>query len=134
MTSTCIHTTRFTEFDISLFKSGKHFKLYEKLGSHLMEVDGEKGVYFAVWAPNAKYVSVIGDFNNWEKDEHPLFPRWDGSGIWEGFIPELKKGTVYKYMLEAVDGRHLEKGDPYAFSWEIPPRTASVVWDLDSES
>ncbi len=131
MTSTSIHITRFTEFDISLFKSGKHFKLYEKLGSHLMEVEGIKGVYFAVWAPSAKSVSVIGEFNDWDKDEHPLLSRWDGSGIWEGFIPEVKKGTVYKYMVEASDGRHLEKGDPYAFSWEIPPRTASVVWDLE---
>lgn len=130
-TNTSIHTTRFTEFDISLFKSGKHFKLYEKLGSHLMEVDGVDGVYFAVWAPSATYVSVIGDFNYWNKDEHPLFPRWDGSGIWEGFIPGLKKGTIYKYQISAQDGRHLEKGDPYAFSWEVPPKTASVVWDLE---
>jgi len=128
--TTSIHTTRFTEFDIHLFKSGKHFKLYEKLGSHLMEVDGEEGVYFAVWAPNAKHVSVIGDFNFWNSDEHPLFPRWDGSGIWEGFIPSLQKGTVYKYNIEAADGRKLEKGDPYAYAWEIPPKTASVVWDL----
>ncbi len=130
-TTTSVHTSRFTDFDISLFKSGKHFKLYEKLGSHLMEVDGVKGVYFAVWAPSAKYVSVIGDFNHWNKDEHPLFPRWDQSGIWEGFIPDVKKGTVYKYMVEAQDGRHLEKGDPYAFSWELPPKTASIVWELD---
>ncbi len=130
-TNACIHTTRFTDFDINLFKSGKHFKLYEKLGSHLMEVDGQKGVYFAVWAPGATYVSVIGDFNYWNREEHPLFPRWDGSGIWEGFIPDLKKGTIYKYQITAQDGRYLEKGDPYAFMWETPPRTASVVWDLE---
>ncbi len=130
-TKACIHTTRFTDFDINLFKSGKHFKLYEKLGSHLMEVDGQKGVYFAVWAPGATYVSVIGDFNYWNREEHPLFPRWDGSGIWEGFVPDLKKGTIYKYQITAQDGRYLEKGDPYAFMWETPPRTASVVWDLE---
>ncbi|MFT5165899.1 MAG: 1,4-alpha-glucan branching enzyme [Saprospiraceae bacterium] len=130
-TVTSIPTSRFTEFDISLFKSGKHFKLYEKLGSHLMEVEGSKGVYFAVWAPNAKSVAVIGDFNHWNNKEHPLFPRWDGSGIWEGFIPGLKKGTVYKYQVSSADGRHLEKGDPFAFTWEVPPNTASIVWDLD---
>ncbi len=127
---TSTNISRFTDFDISLFKSGKHFKLYEKLGSHLMEVDGLKGVYFAVWAPNATSLSVIGDFNHWNKYEHPLSPRWDGSGIWEGFIPHLKKGTIYKYHIAATDGRQLEKGDPFAFSWEVPPRTASVVWDL----
>jgi 1,4-alpha-glucan branching enzyme len=129
--SEVIHFSRFTEFDIQLFQSGKHFRLYEKLGSHLEEVDGVKGVYFAVWAPNAQRVSVIGNFNYWNKDAHPLAPRWDGSGIWEGFIPGLGKGDLYKYFIQARDGRPLQKGDPFARFWEIPPRTASIVWDDD---
>ena len=123
------HTTRFTDFDIHLFRSGKHFRLYEKLGSHLMEVDGKKGCYFAVWAPNAKSVSVIGNFNHWNHAEHPLFPRWDHSGIWEGFVPGLGSGTLYKYSIETPGGEVLEKGDPFAKMWEVPPLTASVVWE-----
>ena len=82
-----------TDFDIDLFKSGKHFRLYEKLGAHPIELDGQQGVYFAVWAPSAKAVSVIGDFNYWIEGEHPLNVRWDGSGIWEGFIPGVEIGT-----------------------------------------
>jgi 1,4-alpha-glucan branching enzyme len=77
----------FTDFDIDLFKSGKHYRLYEKFGSHIMTVDGVKGTYFAVWAPSAKAVSVIGDFNFWIEGDHKLNVRWDESGIWEGFIP-----------------------------------------------
>ncbi|MCZ6899685.1 MAG: 1,4-alpha-glucan branching enzyme, partial [Bacteroidetes bacterium] len=89
----------FTDFDIDLFRSGKHFKLYEKMGSHLTELKGVKGAYFAVWAPNAKKVSVIGDFNKWNGDDHQLLARWDGSGIWEGFIPNMRQGDVYKYKI-----------------------------------
>ena len=77
----------FTEFDINLFKGGKHYRLYEKLGSHPMEVDGEKGTYFAVWAPTAKSVSVVGDFNYWLEGDHKLFVRWDGSGIGKDLSP-----------------------------------------------
>jgi len=91
----------FTEFDINLFKAGKHFRLYNKLGSHLTEVDGVKGTYFAVWAPSAKSVSVIGDFNYWTAGEHKLNVRWDSSGIWEGFIPGVDKGTKYKYKIHS---------------------------------
>ncbi len=131
MTSSIQHTTRFTDEDIHLFRNGKHFRIYEKLGSHLMEVDGVKGCYFAVWAPNGKEVSVIGNFNHWNETNHPLFPRWDGSGIWEGFIPNITHGTLYKYHMLAPDGRHLQTGDPYARRWETPPNTASVVWELD---
>jgi len=120
-----------TDFDIALFKSGKHFRLYEKMGSHLVELDGQKGVAFSVWAPNAKSVSVTGDFNRWNPDSHPLKPRWDSSGIWEGFIPGLGKGTVYKYHIETQLGVALDKGDPYALLWETPPQTASVVWEFD---
>lgn len=121
----------FTDFDISLFKAGKHFRLYEKLGAHLTEVDGKKGSYFAVWAPSAKAVSVIGDFNYWNDNEHFLNVRWDGSGIWEGFIPDVQKGTKYKYkILSNHNNITTEKADPFAFLCETPPQTASVVWDL----
>lgn len=122
--------SRFSEFDIHLFREGKHFRLYEKLGSHLETVDGEEGVLFAVWAPNAERVSVIGNFNGWQKGQHALFPRLDSSGIWEGFVPDLGQGEVYKYHITSrVDGQELEKGDLYARRWEEPPRTASIVWD-----
>ncbi|MAO07135.1 MAG: 1,4-alpha-glucan branching enzyme [Alteromonas sp.] len=122
----------FTEFDIDLFKAGKHFRLYEKLGAHLTEKDGEKGVYFAVWAPSAKNVSVIGDFNYWIEGEHPLNVRWDGSGIWEGFIPGVQKGDKYKYKIHSSHNDiKTEKADPFALKCEHPPMTASVVWDLE---
>ncbi|NNK82376.1 MAG: 1,4-alpha-glucan branching protein GlgB [Flavobacteriaceae bacterium] len=122
----------FTEFDISLFKSGKHYNLYEKFGSHLVSVDGEEGTYFAVWAPSAKSVSVIGDFNFWLEGEHQLNVRWDESGIWEGFIPNIEKGATYKYKIHSNNNDlKTEKADPYARRCEHPPKTASVVWDDD---
>ena len=121
--------SRFTDFDIDLFKGGKHYRLYEKMGSHLTDCQGVAGTYFAVWAPSAKSVSVIGNFNFWDKDSHHLFVRWDSSGIWEGFIPHIGKGETYKFCIQAQDGRFLEKMDPYAQSFEVPPRTASIVWD-----
>ncbi|MEM0999452.1 MAG: 1,4-alpha-glucan branching protein GlgB [Bacteroidota bacterium] len=120
-----------TEFDIHLFREGKHFRLYEKLGSHILEVEGTQGVYFSVWAPNATRVSVIGNFNGWDRASHPLHHRWDSSGIWEGFIPAIGQGEVYKYHLTSREGgQELEKADLFAFAWEEPPRTASIVWDL----
>lgn len=121
----------FTDFDIYLFKEGNYFNAYEKLGSHIIDLNGTIGTYFAVWAPNAKQVSVMGDFNNWNKESHPLTARWDNSGIWEGFIPGIEKGTKYKYYIVSRYGYLLEKGDPYAFFWETPPATASFVWDLE---
>jgi len=121
----------FTDFDINLFKAGKHFRLYEKLGAHLAEVDGQKGTYFAVWAPSAKAVSVVGDFNYWTEGEHNLNVRWDGSGIWEGFIPGIDQGSKYKYKIHSHNSDiKTEKADPFAFYCETPPNTASVVWDL----
>ncbi|NMR32937.1 1,4-alpha-glucan branching protein GlgB [Chryseobacterium aquaticum] len=118
--------TLFTDHDIYLFKEGKHYKLYEKFGAHSVEKEGVKGVYFSVWAPNAKKVSVIGNFNNWNPQDHILFPRWDGSGIWEGFIAGLTWGTLYKYAIENL-GKILEKSDPYALSWEQNLQAASLV-------
>ncbi len=117
----------FSEFDVALFQAGKHFRLYEKFGSHELVVDGETGVYFAVWAPNAKSVSVTGNFNFWDKESHALYVRWDTSGIWEGFIPGLANGETYKYCIQASSGELLEKGDPFGFRWEVAPRTASIV-------
>ncbi|EAR01915.1 1,4-alpha-glucan branching protein GlgB [Maribacter sp. HTCC2170] len=131
MSKVIVHSL-FSEFDIDLFKSGKHFKLYEKLGSHPIEVDGKKGTYFAVWAPTAKSVSVVGDFNGWQENEHQLNVRWDESGIWEGFIPEIGHGTLYKYSIHSNNfGIATEKADPFAKFCEHPPKTASVVWEAD---
>jgi 1,4-alpha-glucan branching enzyme len=127
-----IRISRFTDLDIHLFREGTHCRLYEKFGAHFMEAGGQQGVYFAVWAPNASAVSVIGDFNFWNPEADPMDVRWDSSGIWEVFIPGPKQGQTYKYRItNAHSGEVLEKGDPYAFAWEIPPRTASVLWDLD---
>ena len=121
----------FTEFDVSLFISGKHFRLYEKMGAHILSLDKVEGTYFAVWAPNAQAVGVVGDFNEWNKEAHPLNKRLDDSGIWEGFIPQVGHGTVYKYGIKGYDGLEFEKGDPYANKWEHPPQTASIVWNSE---
>ena len=113
-----------------MFRSGKHYKLYEKLGSHVVEHHGVKGTYFAVWAPNANFASVIGNFNGWNKTEHPLSARWDGSGIWEAFVPNIGRGEIYKYFLRSNNGgAELEKADPFALFCEVAPKTASIIWD-----
>ncbi len=122
-----------TDHDVYLFKEGSHSRLYEKLGSHLRTVNDVAGVHFAVWAPNARHVSVMGDFNGWNNASHQLAARWDGSGIWEGFIPGIGNGSLYKYhIVSRHRGYRVDKGDPYAFAWELSHRTgsASVVWDL----
>jgi 1,4-alpha-glucan branching enzyme len=122
----------FTDQDIYLFKEGNHFRLYEGMGGRLGTKDGRNGAHFAVWAPNARSVSVVGDFNGWNGGENPLGVRWDGSGIWEGFVPGLGKGTVYKFhIVSRAQGYTVDKGDPFAFLWEVPPRTASRLWELD---
>jgi 1,4-alpha-glucan branching enzyme len=121
-----------TDHDIYLFKQGTHTRLYEKLGAHPVRKGGRDGVQFAVWAPNAQRVNVIGDFNDWSYDAHPLHPRLDHSGIWEGFIADVPNGAAYKYRLHS-HGRDFDKGDPYARYWEAAPRTASRVWEQPYE-
>ena len=120
-----------TDQDIYLFKQGSHFQLYDKLGNHPGTVQGEQGTHFAVWAPNAAQVTVSGDLNGWNREAHPLRPRLDGSGIWEGFIPGVGKGSCYKYRITSNRNQYcVEKGDPFCFCWEVPPRTGSRVWDI----
>jgi 1,4-alpha-glucan branching enzyme len=120
-----------TEDDLFLFNEGSHFHLYEKLGSHPIVVNGVRGAYFAVWAPNAREVCVKGDFNGWHDCGHHLSMKGN-SGIWEGFIPGMTKGSLYKYHIVNRDtGYAVDKADPFANSQETPPRTASVVWDTD---
>ncbi|HLI46440.1 MAG TPA: 1,4-alpha-glucan branching protein GlgB, partial [Geobacterales bacterium] len=120
----------FTDFDIYLFKEGRHYRLYEKFGAHLLELEGKLGCYFAVWAPNAKRVAVIGDFNGWNPNKHMLFKRNDGSGIWEGFIEEARLGDRYKYRIVS-DYYQADKADPFAIYSEKPPNTASIIWSLE---
>ena len=120
-----------TDFDLYLHSEGRHFTSYDKLGAHLVEVDGVKGVHFAVWAPNAYRVSVIGEFNGWDVRVHPMRRHID-AGIWELFIPGLDEWTLYKYDLRSqVNGYRTQKTDPYGFCDEMRPRTASMVVDLD---
>ncbi|HUK01610.1 MAG TPA: 1,4-alpha-glucan branching protein GlgB [Steroidobacteraceae bacterium] len=120
-----------TPQDIYHFREGTLFRAYEKLGAHLTEIGGTRGVRFAVWAPNAASVSVVGDFNGWNRVSHPLAPRWDHSGIWEGFVPGIGAGALYKYHVSSrASGHSVDKADPYGFRAERPPSTASVVWDL----
>ena len=121
-----------TEHDIYLFREGSHARLYEKMGCHLVNEGGVEGARFAVWAPNARSVAVIGDFNNWDPGAHPLHARDDGSGIWEGFVPHVRQGQAYKYRIHSNFHDHqADKGDPFAFYWEVPPQTASRAWRLD---
>ncbi|MFN0030689.1 MAG: GlgB N-terminal domain-containing protein, partial [Flavobacteriales bacterium] len=101
------------------------------MGAHLVKHEGEDGTAFAVFAPAAAKVEVIGDFNFWNGGEHPLYVRWDGSGVWEGFLPDAKQGMRYKYRIHGNDGKVYEKGDPYARRWETPPNTATIIWKDD---
>jgi len=124
--------SRLTDDDLYLFNEGTHSRLYDKLGAHLMEVQGVSGTYFAVWAPDADAVYVVGDFNGWNKESHPLRPR-TSSGIWEGFVPGVGQGVVYKYHIHSrFHGYRVDKADPFAVYCEVPHRTGSVVWDLSS--
>ncbi|KYP15925.1 1,4-alpha-glucan branching protein GlgB [Flavihumibacter sp. CACIAM 22H1] len=120
-----------TDEDIRNFQQGTHYSLYEKFGSHAIQVLDTWGIYFAVWAPNATSVSVKGNFNHWRNNEFELNPRWDNSGIWEGFIPNLGLGEVYKYRIKGFQGIEADKGDPFARFWEKRPLTASITWDTN---
>jgi 1,4-alpha-glucan branching enzyme len=120
-----------TEQDLYLFNEGRNYRTYEKLGAHLTSQNGEAGTSFSVWAPNAKAVSLIGTFNGWDPRSHPLRAR-ESSGIWEGFIPGVTKGSIYKFhILSNHHGHLVDKADPFGILHEKPPRTASVVWDLE---
>jgi 1,4-alpha-glucan branching enzyme len=120
-----------SENDLYLFNEGSHYRIYEKMGSHPIIDNGTAGTYFAVWAPNARQVFVTGDFNNWNQSSHPLYSRGQ-SGIWEGFIPGVGQGALYKYLIiSKYDGYKAEKADPIAFYHEKPPETASVVWNIE---
>ncbi len=121
----------FSDMDKYLFAEGNHERVYEKLGAHLTQLDGVSGVHFAVWAPNAKSVYLVGDFNFWHSTQHPMMSLGE-SGVWTRFEPGLGVGTLYKFRIETHDGHWLEKSDPYAFAAELRPQTASVVTDLDT--
>ncbi len=120
----------FTDEDLTNFKNGSHYSLYKKFGSHPLNVLNKDGYYFSVWAPNATKISVVGDFNNWNNDSHPLFVRLEKSGIWEGFIPGITEFTTYKFYIVGYEGAKLYKGDPYANYWEVRPGTAAKTVDL----
>lgn len=121
----------FTDETIRNFQQGTCYDAYRYFGNKQLEVLGVWGTYFAVWAPNATNVSVTGNFNHWDLEAHPLFVRLDQSGIWEGFIPHVERGEVYKYHIHGFEGRRLDKGDPYAHYWELRPGTASITWNFD---
>jgi 1,4-alpha-glucan branching enzyme len=122
-----------SDHDLYLFNEGSHFRMYDRLGAHPIRVEGKEGVLFGVWAPNAEHVSVIGDFNGWKPNVHALRPR-GSSGIWETFVPDVPLGSVYKFHVRSRErGYRADKADPYGVRHEIPPRTGSVVWNLDHE-
>jgi 1,4-alpha-glucan branching enzyme len=119
-----------TDEDVTNYQRGTNYQLYKKFGSHSIKVNDVWGMYFCVWAPNATSVSVKGNFNDWKNHEYELTPRWDKSGIWEGFIPHFKLGEAYKYHIVGYAKRQLDKGDPFANFWEKRPHTASITWDM----
>jgi 1,4-alpha-glucan branching enzyme len=125
------HVSLLTADDLYLFNEGSHFRLHEKLGARPMTVEGTAGTYFAVWAPSAKHVGVMGEFNGWNKTSHALYPRGQ-SGIWDGFVPGVGRGATYKYhIVSHHDGYQVDKADPLAFRSQTPPATGSIVWDLE---
>ena len=126
-----MRTPFLSDFDLHLLAEGSHFKTWEKLGAHLAESDQARGVHFAVWAPNAERVSVIGDFNGWDKNAHPMQLRPE-AGVWEAFIPGIGAGALYKYRITSRGkSYHADKADPYGFAAELRPETASKVFSLD---
>jgi len=122
-----------TDFDLHLIGEGTHYKNYEKLGAHVLEIDGVKGVHFAVWAPNAKRVSVVGDFNSWDVKKHRMHLLGD-SGIWEIFIPGLDEGELYKFEISSKYHKYKEqKADPFAFFFEVRPKSAAIVYNINDK-
>ncbi len=119
-----------SDYDVHLFAEGNHYKIYEKMGAHPLEMNGKKGVHFAVWAPSAEAISVIGDFNNWNGEANPMKPI-AGSGIWATFVPGINAGATYKFFVKGAAGYRAEKSDPFGFASEERPKTASVVWEMD---
>ncbi len=119
-----------TDEDVTNYQNGTNYQLYKKFGSHSIQVKDVWGMYFCVWAPNATSVSVKGNFNDWMNNQYELNPRWDKSGIWEGFIPHFKLGEAYKYHIIGYAKRKIDKGDPFANFWEKRPNTASITWDM----
>ena len=119
-----------TDEDVTNYQNGTNYQLYKKFGSHSIQVNDVWGMYFCVWAPNGTSVSVKGNFNDWKNHEYELNPRWDKSGIWEGFIPHFKLGEAYKYHIVGYAKRKIDKGDPFANFWEKRPQTASITWDM----
>lgn len=119
-----------TDEDVTNYQNGTNYQLYKKFGAHSIQVNDVWGMYFCVWAPNATSVSVKGNFNDWKNGEYELNPRWDNSGIWEGFIPGFKLGEAYKYHIIGYEKIKIDKGDPFANFWEKRPQTASITWDM----
>jgi 1,4-alpha-glucan branching enzyme len=118
---------------INNFQQGTLYNAYQFFGNKQIEVLGTPGTYFAVWAPNATMITVMGNFNNWDTDKHPLFVRLDKSGIWEGFIPHVNRGEVYKYHITGFNGVKIDKGDPFGHFWEMKPKTATITWNFEFE-
>ena len=115
------------------FQQGTLYNAYQFFGNKQIDVLGTPGTYFAVWAPNATQLTVMGNFNNWDPDKHPLFVRLDNSGIWEGFIPHVNRGEVYKYHITGFKGAKIDKGDPFGHFWEMKPKTATITWNFEFE-
>ena len=115
-----------TDYDLHLFNEGSHHKIFEKLGAHPLTVNGRAGTHFAVWAPNAKGVSLVCNYNHWDGSAHPLKPL-GSSGVWAAFIPDIQPGEVYKYEIRTQSDEIILKADPCAFYSELRPGTASIV-------